>query len=96
MTTPVSAPASPVGPTAHIRWRKVLGTLKHCKGAIFVIAGEGAVLGGLTGYWTSYQTVKTVAAPTAESVSTANLRGLSIVVLPFTNQTGDPRSQRHS
>ena len=89
MTTPAPAQASPVSPHAHTRWHKVLGTLKHFKGAIVAIAGVGAVLGGLTGYWTSYQTVKTVAVPTADSAAPANLRGLSILVLPFANQTGD-------
>lgn len=92
MTTPVPAQASPVSPPAHTRWHKLLGTLKHFKGAIVAIAGVGAVLGGLTGYWTSYQTVKTVAAPTADSAAPANTRGLSIMVLPFANQTGDAQN----
>lgn len=73
------------------RLAKYLGKLKHFKGAIVTIAGVGAVLGGLTGYWTSYQTVKTVAAPPADSPALANMRGLSIMVLPFANQTGDPQ-----
>jgi TolB-like protein/Tfp pilus assembly protein PilF len=89
MTGPPPTQAGPVDAAAQTRWHKVLGTLKHFKGAIVAIAGVGAVLGGLTGYWTSYQTVKTVAAPTADSAALANMRGLSILVLPFANQTGD-------
>jgi TolB-like protein/cytochrome c-type biogenesis protein CcmH/NrfG len=91
MTTPVPAQASPVGLPAHTRWRKLLGTLKHFKGAIVAIAGVGAVLGGLTGYWTSYQTVKVAALPASTTAAPANAGGLSILVLPFANQTGDPQ-----
>jgi TolB-like protein/Tfp pilus assembly protein PilF len=68
---------------------KYFGKLKRFKGAIVAIAGVGAVVGGLSGYWTGYQTVKTVTAPTADSAAPANTRGLSIMVLPFANQTGD-------
>jgi TolB-like protein len=71
------------------RLAKYLGKLKHFKGAIVAIAGVGAVLGGLTGYWTSYQTVKVAALPTSTIAAPANAGGLSIMVLPFANQTGD-------
>jgi TolB-like protein len=82
--------SAPTTEPVKTRWSKLVGKLKRFKGAIVAIAGVGAVLGGLTGYWTSYQTVKTVAAPTSNAApATAN--ALSILVLPFANQTGDPQ-----
>src|SRR6516162_2262844 len=59
-------------------------------GAIFAgIAGVGAILGGLTGYWSTYRAV------TAELLAPAAPKPMSsqpsIVVLPFTNVGGDAR-----
>ena len=64
---------------------------RKVKTAIVAVAGVGAVLSGLVGYYTSYKAVKGVpeAAATAQPPS-AVVNPLSIVVLPFTNQTGDP------
>ncbi len=69
---------------------KWLEKLKHAKGIIVAVAGGGAVLSGLVGYYTTYQTVKTGAS--SSSITTpalVNTGALSIVVLPFANQTGD-------
>lgn len=64
--------------------------LKHAKGAIVAIAGGGAVLSGLVGYYTTYQTVASGVSPTSSATtSAANIRPLSVIVLPFANQTGD-------
>ncbi len=70
----------------------MLEKLKHAKGIIVAVAGGGAVLSGLVGYYTTYQTVagsasSSTAAPMA--ATKANIDSLSIIVLPFTNQTGD-------
>jgi adenylate cyclase len=62
--------------------------VKHArkvKTIIVSVAGVGAVLSGLVGYYTSYKAVN--GAPAAPA---AVVNPLSIVVLPFTNQTGDP------
>jgi len=52
----------------------------------------GAVLSGLVGYWNTYRTVRDGVTPVAPiSALPADAGPLSIVVLPFANQTGDPR-----
>ena len=52
-------------------------------------AAVGTVLAGLTGYWTTYRTVtKEILAPAKPAPAEA--ARLSIVVLPFTNLSGDP------
>jgi len=68
------------------------GRLKRLQGPIVAIAAVGAVLSGLVGYWNTYRTVRegvTPAIPT--SALPADAGPLSIVVLPFANQTGDPQ-----
>jgi len=88
---PTASPPAAAQPADAHRLAKYFGKLKHFKGAIVAIAGVGAVLGGLTGYWTSYQTVKVAALPVSTIAAPANAGGLSIMVLPFANQTGDPQ-----
>jgi TolB-like protein/Tfp pilus assembly protein PilF len=64
--------------------------LSHVKGAVIAVASLGAVLSGLAGYYTTYKTVADTATPpstAAPKVDTIN--SLSILVLPFANQTGD-------
>ena len=78
--TGVAAP--PAEPTLAAHARKV-------KGIVVAVAGLGAVLSGLVGYYTSYKAVKGVPAA-AHTAAPAAVNPLSIVVLPFTNQTGDP------
>ncbi|MEN9671148.1 MAG: hypothetical protein RL018_1425 [Pseudomonadota bacterium] len=69
---------------------KWLEKLKHAKGIIVALAGGGAVLSGLVGYYTTYQTVASSVSPTSSTTASAtNIRPLSVVVLPFANQTGD-------
>jgi adenylate cyclase len=61
--------------------------LRRIVGILAGFAGVGAVLGGLTGYWTTYRAVQTeIRAP----VEPETLGGrLSIIVLPFLNLSGD-------
>ena len=64
--------------------------LKHAKGIIVAVAGGGAVLSGLVGYYTTYQTVASNVSPASSATPSATtIRPLSVVVLPFANQTGD-------
>ncbi|HXC38487.1 MAG TPA: hypothetical protein VN667_06030 [Burkholderiales bacterium] len=68
-----------------------LGHFQRLKGWIVAVAGVGAVLSGLVGYYTTY---KTVAGNPADSTSArtpavAAVNPLSVAVLPFTNLTGD-------
>ena len=72
---------------------RILARLKTLKGAIVAIAGVGAVLGGLAGYWNAYQAARgsTQSAQLLALVGKGDAGPLSIVVLPFANLTGDPQ-----
>jgi TolB-like protein/cytochrome c-type biogenesis protein CcmH/NrfG len=75
-------------------FNRVIGRLKTLKGAIVAIAGVGAVLGGLAGYWNAYQAARSSTQSSAQLlalVGKGDAGPLSIVVLPFTNLTGDPQ-----
>jgi len=70
---------------------RLFARLKGLKGTLVAVAAVGAALSGLIGYWTTYRTVRDAVAPVAAIGSTpADAGPLSIVVLPFANQTGDP------
>ena len=69
---------------------RALTRLKTLKGAIVAIAGVGAVLGGLAGYWNAYQAARGSTQPSSSSssallalVGKGDAGPLSIVVLPF-------------
>ena len=63
--------------------------LRKIGGLVAGFAAVGTVLAGLTGYWTTYRTVtKEILAPAKPAPAEA--AHLSIVVLPFTNLSGDP------
>ena len=63
--------------------------LRKIGGLVAGFAAVGTVLAGLTGYWTTYRTVtKEILAPAKPAPAEA--ARLSIVVLPFTNLSGDP------
>ena len=84
-------PPDQVARPAATRWAKLWAQLKRFRGPIAAIAAFGAILSGLLGYWHAYETVQTVVAPKSSPVAVAADAGpLSIVVLPFTNLTGDP------
>ena len=86
-----ASPSDQVAKPAASRWAKVWGQLKRFRGPIAAIAAFGAILSGLLGYWSAYQTVEKVVVPKpAPAVVTADAGPLSIVVLPFSNLTGDP------
>src|SRR5271167_2781353 len=86
-----ASPPDPVARPATSRWAKLLGQIKRFRGPIAAIAAFGAVLSGFLGYWSAYQTVEKVVVPKpAPIVVNADAGPLSIVVLPFTNLTGDP------
>ena len=75
------------------RFDRLLARLKTLKGAIVAIAGVGAVLGGLAGYWNAYQAARssTESSKLLALVGKGDAGPLSIVVLPFANLTGDPQ-----
>ncbi len=79
---PPASPASP-GPL-----KRLMGKLKHLKGPIAAIAGVGAILSGFVGWYTAYKTVAGTRA-IAPSAPAPAVNPLSILVLPFENQTGD-------
>jgi TolB-like protein/Flp pilus assembly protein TadD len=83
-------PPAPAAKPAASRWARLWGLLKRFRGPIVAIAAFGAVLSGLLGYWRAYETVQTVVVPKSAPPAIAVDAGpLSIVVLPFTNLTGD-------
>jgi hypothetical protein len=92
-SAPPEAPSPPdqvARPAASV-WAKLWGQLKRFRGPIAAIAAFGAILSGFLGYWSAYQTVQKVVVPnTAPAVVATDAGPLSIVVLPFTNLTGDP------
>ncbi len=76
---------NPATPQATTGWLARLGRLKR---PLVAMAGVGAVLSGLAGWWNTYQTVR-VATGTSAVPSPAEITALSVMVLPFANQTGD-------
>lgn len=84
------SPRDPAVKSATGGWVRLWGRLKRFRGPIAAVAGLGAVLSGLLGYWSAYRTVEEIVAPkAAPAVLAADARPFSIVVLPFTNLTGD-------
>ena len=89
---PPAAPAARPGTAAGAtRWSRLLRKLDRLKGVAVAIAGLGAVLSGLVGYWTTYQAARVAVAPISANATPAPAGALSILVLPLTNQTGDPQ-----
>jgi TolB-like protein/tetratricopeptide (TPR) repeat protein len=80
----------PVAKPATGRLRVLLTKLKRFRGPIVAIAGVGAVLSGLLGYWSAYQTVEKVIAPKQSLEPPA----FSLAVLPFTLPDGRPEEQQ--
>jgi TolB-like protein len=66
-----------------------LAGLRRIGAAFAWLAGVGAILGGLTGYWSTYRTVTTELLTPAASKPMATR--FSIAVLPFANLGGDSR-----
>lgn len=77
--------------TGQGRFAKLFGKFKHVKTVIASLAAGGAVLSGLAGYWTTYRTVKENVPASTGKVAASNASALSILVLPFANQSGDPQ-----
>jgi len=73
----------PRAPEPDARRRK----LRKVGGLLAGFAAVGTVLAGLTGYWTTYRTVtKEILSPVTSGPIAPRL---SVVVLPFSNLTGD-------
>ena len=90
----VASPAELEATPVPGRRTRLWGKLKRFRGPIAAVAGGGAILSGLLGYWSAYQTVEKVAAPrSAPAIFTADAGALSIVVLPFQNLTGDQNQE---
>src|SRR5262249_20249102 len=66
-----------------------LAGLRRIGAAFAWLAGVGAILGGLTGYWSTYRTVTTELLTPAASKPMATR--FSIALLPFANLGGDSR-----
>ncbi len=92
-STAPAAASQPAPAGSPRRFAKLFEKLKHVKGIIVAVAGVGAVLSGLVGYWTTYETVKSSAPAATVAAASANASALSIVVLPFANRTGSPQDE---
>ena len=82
-----ASPPDRVAKTAANRWSKVASLLKRFRGPIAAIATFGAILSGLLGYWSAYQTVEKIAVPNS-STTTSAPQLLSVAVMPFVSGTG--------
>ena len=78
----VPRPGAPEPKPSGRRW-----TLKKIGGLIAAFAAMGTVLAGLAGYWTTYRTITREILASVKPGPTAPR--LSVVVLPFSNLTGD-------
>ena len=90
ITEDTELPVPPkTGSPSGLPWLK--GKLVKLKGPIAAVAAVGAVLSGMVGYWSTYRTVRGGVEPAvATKALPADAGPLSIVVLPFSNLTGDP------
>jgi len=78
----VPRPGAPEPKPSGRRWK-----LKKIGGLIAAFAAMGTVLAGLAGYWTTYRTItREILAPVKPGPTAPRL---SVVVLPFSNLTGD-------
>ena len=80
------------------RLAKFVGQLKRVRGPIVAIASIGAILSGIVGYWTAYDTVHNVvvpkSTPTAVTVGTTEAPhtplAFSVAILPFAAPSASP------
>lgn len=70
-----------------------LAKLSRFRRPLVALAGTGAVLSGLAGWWNAFSTVRTATtspgANSAAAAASAPASPLSVVVMPLANQTGD-------
>ncbi|MBS0319314.1 MAG: hypothetical protein JSR18_02130 [Proteobacteria bacterium] len=81
--------AAPGTPPALSAKTRLVAKIIRLRGPITAIAAVGATLGGFVGYWNAYRAVHEGTATPATAEANAAAGPLSIVVLPFTNLTGD-------
>jgi TolB-like protein len=91
MDEPSTLPVAKDAPKRGVRWVALLTRFKR---PLVAVAGVGAVLSGLAGWWNAYNTVRSAAGAAPASSTTQAQKHLqadplSVVVLPFANQTGD-------
>ena len=94
-----SVPDSPETVSGRTRSRGWLGhlggPLKLVGGALASFAAAGAIAGGLTGYWSVWNTVRTDVVREAQKIQGPTVRPeiaprLTLVVMPFANLNNDP------
>lgn len=84
-----ASPPDPIVKPAANRWAKFGGQLKRFRGPIAAVAAFGAILSGLLGYWSAYQTVEKIVVPKSSPVAAPALALagpplMSVAVMPFT------------
>ena len=80
----IDEPAPVIG-----RLAQAWGKLQHYKRAAIAIAGTAVVLVAIAVYWNINRAVNTEVKSTSRPPVATKIAALSIVVLPFTNLTGD-------
>ena len=93
-TVPAPEPAAPLETgtrTGADQFAKLPGKWRHHRVAISAVAGSVALMAGLAGYWnwSTNQKANPGNSPQAAAAAATSAGPLSIVVLPFTNLTGD-------
>ncbi len=68
----------------------LLARMRQHKSRVAIIAGTAAVAISMAGYWTVHQSSNVDVKPSAPNTAVTSVPKHSIVVLPFTNLTGDP------
>ncbi len=88
MDTQQSSPMAVPAPGLAGRW---LAPLTRFRRTLVALAGGGAVLRGLAGGWNTCNAVRTASGTVAGAAAAASAprMPLSVLVLPFANQTGD-------
>lgn len=89
----VASPSTLVARPAASRLAKFLAQLKGFRGPIAAIASIGAILSGIVGYWTAYDTVHHVVVPKS-SPAAPGPPIMSVAVMPFTPASASADDER--
>lgn len=96
-----ASPADPAAKTAN-RWAKLAAQFKRFRGPTAAIAAFGAILSGLLGYWSAYQTVEKIVVPkSAAPITATDARppeppAMSLAIADFTAPTGEAEAERYA
>ena len=90
----VASPSTLVARPAASRLAKFLAQLKRFRGPIAAIASIGAILSGIVGYWTAYDTVHHVVVPKSSPAAPPGPPIMLVAVMPFTPASASADDER--